>query len=140
MIKAEELMIGDWVLANGTPRKVEAITKKKIGYHTSPLKLNLSYSRLCECDHIKITPDWLSEKGFIQRQGYNNRNMFTKLENDYFLIVEYHCRLSMTLRIDNTERCPAIGFPTIYNIPPTLAGLQNFLRLTRYDKYFNIEP
>lgn len=34
-------MIGDWVLVDGTPRKVEAITKKKIGYHLDilpPLK------------------------------------------------------------------------------------------------------
>lgn len=139
MIRYNEIMIGDYVLVKGTPRKVEAITKKKIGYHTNPLKIGLSYSRLCECDHIKITPDWLLEKGFIQRNAYN-RDMFTKLENDYFLIVEYHCRLSMTLRIDDTQRCSAIGFPTVYHIPPTLAGLQNFLRLTKYDKYFNIEP
>lgn len=53
MIKATELMIGDWVLVSGTPRRVESITKKKIGYHINPQTDNrLYYARLHEIEPI----------------------------------------------------------------------------------------
>lgn len=61
MIKATELMIGDWVLVSGTPRKVEAITKKKIGYHINPQTDNrLYYARLHDVEAIEINSvfDW----------------------------------------------------------------------------------
>lgn len=35
-MKAKELMIGDFVFVEGVVRKVEQITKKKIGYHHHP--------------------------------------------------------------------------------------------------------
>ena len=46
-------MIGDWVLVSGTPRRVESITKKKIGYHINPLADNrMYYARLHEIEPI----------------------------------------------------------------------------------------
>ena len=61
MIKATELMIGDWVLVSGTPRRVESITKKKIGYHINPHTDNrLYYARLHDVEAIEIysVVDW----------------------------------------------------------------------------------
>ena len=56
MIKATELMIGDWVLVSGTPRRVESITKKKIGYHINPqADKRLYYARLHDVEPIKVT-------------------------------------------------------------------------------------
>ena len=53
MIRYDEIMIGDYVLVNGVPRKVEAVTKKKIGYHIHPQTDNrMYYARLHEIDPI----------------------------------------------------------------------------------------
>jgi hypothetical protein len=53
MIRYDEIMIGDYVLVNGTPRKVEAVTKKKIGYHIHPQTDNrMYYARLHEIEPI----------------------------------------------------------------------------------------
>ena len=55
MIKATELQIGDYVLVSGTPRRVESITKKKIGYHINPQTDNrLHYARLHDVEPIEI--------------------------------------------------------------------------------------
>lgn len=54
MIRYEDHMIGDYVLVNGKIRRIEAITKKKIGFHTNEDKKGLSYARLCEVFPIEI--------------------------------------------------------------------------------------
>lgn len=53
MIKATELMIGDYVLVSGTPRRVESITKNKISYHINPqTDKRLYYARLRDIEPI----------------------------------------------------------------------------------------
>lgn len=53
MIRADQLMIGDWVEVDGEPRQVCAITKKKIGYHIAPTD-RLHYARLHDVNPLKI--------------------------------------------------------------------------------------
>ena len=53
MIRGDQLAIGDYVLVKGKIRRVEAITKRKIGYHISPTD-QLHYARLCEVFPIEI--------------------------------------------------------------------------------------
>ena len=67
MIKYSELMIGDLVLVDGTPRKVEAITKKKIGYHRKENEPGLHYARLHDVEPIEIKSMVFrdSNEGFI---------------------------------------------------------------------------
>ena len=60
MVRYSDLMLGDYVLVNGIPRKVEAITKKKIGYHTRPQEKRLYYARLRELEPIEVTRELLS--------------------------------------------------------------------------------
>lgn len=65
MIKATELQIGDYVLVDGKPRRVESITKKKIGYHINPqTDKRLLYARLHDIEPIKITEEMLEQNGF----------------------------------------------------------------------------
>lgn len=64
MIKAIELQIGDFVLVDGIPRKVEAITKKKIGYHRKENEPRLYYARLRDVEPIEITEELLVKSGF----------------------------------------------------------------------------
>lgn len=68
MIKATELMIGDYVLVSGTPRRVESITKKKIGYHINPqTDKRLYYARLHDVESIEITEEMLEKNGFDKK-------------------------------------------------------------------------
>ena len=57
-------MIGDWILVDGTPRKVEAITKKKIGYHRKENEPRIYYERLRDVEPIELTEDLLCKIGF----------------------------------------------------------------------------
>lgn len=72
MIKATELQIGDYVLVSGTPRRVESITKNKIGYHINPhTDKRLYYARLRDVEPIKVTNS-LFEKVFEQGKDPNH--------------------------------------------------------------------
>lgn len=68
-MKASELQIGDYVLVEGKPRRVEAITKKKIGYHTDN-KYRLHYAKLHQIEPIEITKELLAESGFVENACY----------------------------------------------------------------------
>lgn len=64
-MKANEIQIGDLVFVNGTPRKVCAITKKKIGYHRyeSLDCTRMHYAVLQEVTPIHIYPEILEKNG-----------------------------------------------------------------------------
>lgn len=64
-------MIGDFVLVDGTPRKVEAITKKKIGYHRKENEPRLYYARLRDVEPIDITEEILVKIGFDVEKNLN---------------------------------------------------------------------
>lgn len=59
MIRYENHQIGDWVLVDGTPRQIQAITKKKIGYHRKENEPRLYYARLRDVEPIEIAEDLL---------------------------------------------------------------------------------
>ena len=91
MIKATELQIGDWVLVDGTPRKVEAITKKKIGYHRKENEPRLYYARLRDVEPIDITEELLVKSGFgkvdmgrLVLQYEQERRLSLKLKDSLF--------------------------------------------------------
>ncbi len=48
-ISAYELRLGNIILIDGKPRKVEGITKRKISFHYAKGEHNIHYRRLCEC-------------------------------------------------------------------------------------------
>ena len=91
MIKATELQIGDFVLVDGTPRKVEAITKKKIGYHRKEKEPRLYYARLRDVEPIEITEELLVKSGFgevdfdgLVLQYEQERRLSLKLKDSLF--------------------------------------------------------
>lgn len=68
MIKATELQIGDYVLVDGKPRRVESITEKKIGYHINPqTDKRLYYARLHDVEPIEVTEEMLEKNGFDKK-------------------------------------------------------------------------
>ena len=80
MIKYSELMIGDFVLVDGTPRKVEAITKKKIGYHRKEKEPRLYYARLHDVEPIEINEYVLRISGFCVSE--TEKTVFARFDND----------------------------------------------------------
>lgn len=93
-MKAEELMIGDWLFYKGQfaafPFKVEQITKKKVGYHAEPYENRMHYLRLSECKPIPLTPEILEKNGFKMVLDINKlptyRIKWTRNPNLYFTI------------------------------------------------------
>ena len=64
MIRYESHQIGDWVLVDGTPRQIQAITKKKIGYHRKEHEPMMHYARLRDVEPIELTEALLCKIGF----------------------------------------------------------------------------
>ena len=86
MIKATELQIGDFVLIDGTPRKVEAITKKKIGYHRKENEPRLYYARLHDVELIPLDETLVLKLGFTKRDA-------SDLKDDYYIHAIYDIRI-----------------------------------------------
>ena len=87
MIRGYQLMIGDWVLVDGTPRKVEAITKKKIGYHCKENETRLYYSMLRDVEPIPLDEALVLKLGFTKRDA-------SDLMDDYSIHAMYDIRIS----------------------------------------------
>ena len=86
MIRGEQLMIGDWVLVDGTPRKVEAITKKKIGYHRKEKEPRIYYARLHDVEPIPLDETLVLKLGFTKRD-------VSDLMDDYYIHAMYDIRI-----------------------------------------------
>ena len=70
MIHANELMIGDWVLINGTPRKIQAVDGVDDEIMADDELYTLAEDRCHSEDRVEgipITPEILEKNGF--RQG-----------------------------------------------------------------------
>lgn len=68
-MKPQDIMIGDWLLADGKVIQVAAIHQKKVGYHNLPYKL--TWVRLDRLDYIKITPETLTAFGFVKKEEWD---------------------------------------------------------------------
>ena len=86
MILGYQLMIGDWVLVDGTPRKVEAITKKKIGYHRKENETRLYYAMLRDVESIPLDEALVLKLGFTKRDA-------SDLKDDYYIHAIYDIRI-----------------------------------------------
>ena len=64
-MKANEIMISDYLSYKGQIIKVASITKKKVGYHIKDGEHRMHYARLCECKPIFITPEILEKNDFL---------------------------------------------------------------------------
>lgn len=85
MIKATELQIGNFVLVDGKPCRVESITRKKIGYHLYPqTDKGLYYARLHDVEPILITRDFM-DKNFVHvANGLDDSIIYTDFNRQLF--------------------------------------------------------
>ena len=94
MIKATELQMGDFVLVDGTPRKVEAITKKKIGYHRKENEPRLYYAMLRDVESIPL------DEALVLKLGFTKRDV-SYLMDDYFIHAMYDIRIGEEQFLNN---------------------------------------
>ena len=72
MLKPQDIMIGDYLLADGKVIQVAAVHQKKVGYHHVPNKL--TWVRLDRLDYIKITPETMTAFGFVKEKEWDSWN------------------------------------------------------------------
>ena len=85
MIKYSELQIGDYVLVGGKPRQVQAVTKKKIGFHIDKQNdKRLYYARLKELEPIAITKELLAANNFVENLCYWDYHIDEHLTFQYY--------------------------------------------------------
>ena len=86
-MKANELMIGDWVLYNGQPKVVQMID----GYGTTELEneilCNGMYHNPIEVSPIPLTAEILEKNGFVKMDGDHYR-YFLAYDNNYYVGFE----------------------------------------------------
>ena len=70
MLKPQDIMIGDYLLADGKVIQVAAVHLKKVGYHERHDKL--TWVRLDRLEYIKITPETLQAFGFGRQDDYSS--------------------------------------------------------------------
>ena len=96
-MRANEIMISDYLSYKGQVIKVASITKKKVGYHIKDNEYRMHYARLCECKSVFITSEILeknfeSESNIFGLQTYKlNENFNLENRGDRFCLVR-KCR------------------------------------------------
>lgn len=65
-MRPQNIMIGDYLLADGKVIQVAAVHQKKVGYHNVPNKL--TWVRLDQLEYIIITPETLRAFGFVKKE------------------------------------------------------------------------
>ena len=134
-MKAEELMIGDYVQLNGSPYVIEEISKKGWVHMTDPvhnLRVQMSTDYILDfIEGIPLTVEILESNGFEKkghRYGiYDDYFDFEMYEyNDGTWIVSYHC-CEMSLPDEQV---------LIFHVHQ----LQHFMRHCAIDKVLKFEP
>ena len=134
-MKAEELMIGDYVQLNGSPYVIEEISKKGWVHMTDPvhnLRVQMSTDYILDfIESIPLTVEILESNGFEKkghRYGiYDDYFDFEMYEyNDGTWLVSYHC-CEMSLPDEQV---------LIFHVHQ----LQHFMRHCAIDKVLKLEP
>lgn len=108
-MRTDRFMLGDWVLINGVPRRIESITKKKVGYHTCENECRMHYARIHEVEPIPLNPQTIKKFGFIEHPG--NRKVFPHkiFGRDVFIYKDYNEEYHLNIVCsDCPNRCPSL--------------------------------
>lgn len=132
-MKVCELMVGDLVLHDGKVIRVDAVHKRKVGYHKTKDKLTWLFSG--QFEPIFLTTSILEKNGF-EDQGFRHHNELNGIDDRVVLSNERERMNSVNewyVHIDSIYYC------TIANCELTYVHeLQHLLRLCKIDKEFII--
>ena len=137
-MKVCELMVGDLVLHAGKVIRVDAVHKRKIGYHKTKDKLTWLFCG--QFQPIKLTPEILEKQEFLI-QSKETLYVFHPICNDDIIIDLYEDGGDLTKEEYESE--VGVQLQTFYpmHYPPALViranyvhQLQHILRLCKIDK------
>lgn len=131
-MEANRFMLEDWVLINGVPRKIEALTKKKVGYHIRENECHMHYARLSALAPIPLNELDVINNGFTP--AHKNRRVFIHeiFGEALFIYIDYNAELYLNVANDvNTFQ----KYSTIHLTD--VDELQRTLRIFGYDKVAN---
>lgn len=102
----QELSVGDLVLIDGKPTKIDAVHQKKVGWHSRPDRLK--WTRVGQVYPVDITPELLVRYGFIRSEDCDHYAEFVWCdeEDSYMAIVQFRfykesvCGVNTLLRIE----------------------------------------
>ena len=120
-----ELMVGDLVLHDGKVIRVDAVHKRKMGYHKTKDKLTwLFYGQF---EPISITKEILEKNGFERENLITSYNHYIGIDNRVSLNDDFYCMNSKnmwTAHIDSEDYCTIAHCELTY-----LHELQHLLKL-----------
>jgi hypothetical protein len=137
-MKANELMIDDWVMLNGSHYQIEEISRKGwVHLVCNGIRINMTTDYLLEVlQPIPLTPEILEKNGFKREEWIDNKGRFVSddgrliLQNDENFINSFN---TWYMHIDNED------FETIASCELSYVHqLQHALRLSGIDKVITI--
>jgi hypothetical protein len=127
-------MVGDFVLHDGKVIRVDAVHKRKIGYHKTKEKLTWLF--IGQFEPILLTPEILEKNGFERDKNISLYNAYTGINSrvtlhDDFMLM--NSRNMWHVHVDSEDYC------TIANCELTYVHeLQQLLRLCKIDFEFSV--
>lgn len=137
-MKVCDLMVGDLVLHDDKVIRVDAVHKRKIGYHKTKDRMTWLFDG--QFQPIQLTPEILNKQEFLM-QSKENLYVFCPICNDDIMIDLYEDGGDLTK--DEYESEVGVQLQTFYPMPypPALViranyvhQLQHILRLCKIDK------
>lgn len=129
-IRVTDLMVGDLVLHDGKVIRVDAVHKRKIGYHKTKDKLTWLFSG--QFEPIFLTPSILEKNGFEKDELIESYNHYCGMDNRVSLNDDFYyinSRNTWYVHIDSED------YRTIASCELTYVHeLQHILRLCKIDK------
>lgn len=125
-----ELMVGDLVLHDGKVIRVDAVHKRKIGYHKTKDKLTWLFDG--QFEPILITKELLEKNGFKRENLITSYNHYIGIDNRVSLNDDFYymnSRNGWYVHIDSEDYCTIASCELTY-----VHELQHILRLCKIDK------
>jgi hypothetical protein len=125
-----ELMVGDLVLHDGKVIRVDAVHKRKIGYHKTKEKLTWLFSG--QFEPILLTPEILEKNGFERDKNISLYNAYTGINSRVTLhddFMSMNSRNMWDVHVDSEDYCTIATCELTY-----VHELQCILRLCKIDK------
>ena len=129
-IRVTDLMVGDLVLHDGKVIRVDAVHKRKIGYHKTKDKLTWLFCG--QFEPIPLTPEILEKNGFERENLITSYNHYTGIDNRVSLNDDFYyvnSRNMWHVHIDSEDYCTIANCELTY-----LHELQHLLRLCKIYK------
>lgn len=94
-MKATELMVGNLVMLGDKIIRIDAIHKRKVGYHVRFDKLNFVF--VDRVSGIPLTPEILEKNGFVEEED----GLFLLKSKDWVVGLDYFEKKQWTIGIAN---------------------------------------